>query len=150
MIQSEEDLVQENYGLAISISKRFYNPNSVYSFEDLIQISLMAMIKAHRQYNSDKSVFSTFATHCIRNDLMKFINKNKTDLNTDLVETTFENKSDIDEITPKNLSAEEAGVFYYKKYGYKDVEIRNILDISPSRMKTITQSCFDKIVKANA
>lgn len=150
MIQSEDDLVKENYGLAVSIAKKFYRKNSLYSFEDLIQIGLMAMVKAHRQYNSDKSVFSTFATYCMRNDLIKFVKKNRTDLNIDLIETTFENKDTIDEITPKNLTVEEAGVFYYKGCGYKDVEIRRILDLSPNRMKNITQSCFDKIVRANA
>lgn len=150
MNESEDDLVKENYGLAVSISKRFYKKNSVYSFEDLVQISLLAMIKAHRQYNSGKSVFSTFATYCMRNDLIKFVNKNKSHLSIDLVDTSFNDKVSIDEITPSNLTVEEAGIFYYKGCGYRDVEIRRILDFTPTRMKTVTQSCYDKIVRANA
>jgi RNA polymerase sigma factor (sigma-70 family) len=150
MIQSEEDLVKENYGLAISIAKKFYKKNSLYAFEDLVQISLMAMIKAHRQYNSDKSVFSTFATYCMRNDLIKFVKKNRTDLNVDLVNSAVEDKVSVDEITPTNLTTEEAGVFYYKRCGYRDVEIRRILELTPTDLKNITKSCFDKIVRANA
>lgn len=150
MIQSEEDLVKENYGLAISIAKKFYKKNSLYAFEDLVQISLMAMIKAHRQYNSDKSVFSTFATYCMRNDLIKFVKKNRTDLNVDLVNSAIEDEASMDEIVPTNLNNNEAGVLFYKRAGYKDVEIRRILDLTPTQLKNVTKSCFDKIVRANA
>lgn len=150
MIQSEADLIEENYGLAVSISNKFYKANSLYSFEDLIQVSLLAMIKAHRQYNEDKAVFSTFATYCMRNDLIKFVNKNKSTINIDSIDIPFEKETTIDDISPKNLTNEEAEVLRYKKDGYKDVEIRRKLKISPARMKAITQSCFDKIVRANA
>jgi len=150
MIKSEEDLIKENYGLAISLAKKFYKKNSLYSFEDLVQIGLIAMVKAHRQYNSDKSVFSTFATYCIRNDLIKFVKRNRNDLNVDLVNSPIEEKFDLDKITPANLTVLEAGVFYYKKSGYKDVEIRRILDLTPNDFKNITKSCFKKIVRANA
>ena len=150
MIQSETELIKENYGLAVSMVNKFYKTNSLYSFEDLLQISLLAMIKAHRQYNSDKALFSTFASYCMRNDLIKFVNKNTPTINMDIVDRPFEVDKEIDDMIPKNLTQEECYVLEYKRDGFKDVEIRRKLGISPSRMKAITKSCFDKIVRANA
>ena len=74
MKKTEDQVIEENYGLAMSLARKFYRKTPSFSFEDLLQVSLMSMLKAHRKYNSDRSVFSTFATYCMRNDLIKFVN----------------------------------------------------------------------------
>jgi RNA polymerase sigma factor for flagellar operon FliA len=146
---NEDQVIKENYGLAVSLSLAFHKPGSGYEVDDLIQTALISMLKAHRKFNSDKSVFSTFATHCIKNDLIKFLKKNKP-LKLELFEKEHSKPIDIDDVLPDNLNTLELGIFYYKKCGYKDKEIRDILDLTINEYKKYTRSCHKKILIANA
>jgi RNA polymerase sigma factor (sigma-70 family) len=150
MKTTEDQVIEENYGLAMSLASKFYRKTPSFSFEDLLQVSLMSMLKAHRKYNSDRSVFSTFATYCMRNDLIKFVNKNK-DLKG-LIQKKPEDiqiKEDIDEVLPEGLAIKEQAIFFYKKCNYKDFEIRDILNLEKNEYKQIVKSCYQKISEAN-
>ena len=72
---SEEKMVIDNYGLVVSQSIKFITQKQ--DLDDYIQIGLIGLLKAIRNYNSEKSKFSTFATVCIRNEILKFIKKQK-------------------------------------------------------------------------
>lgn len=156
MEKKEEEIIEENKGMVIDLVSRFYKKSPMYEFEDLLQVALIAMVKAHRAYETDKSLFSTFATVCMRNDLIKFINKNKKTKDREVtLSSPMENKlfskteEDCDEYIPDNLTPEEMAIFYYKKRGYKDAEIRDILDTSRKDYKEIVKSCFKKVVESN-
>ena len=128
----------------------------MYDFNDLLQVALMSMVKAHRAYETDKSLFSTFATVCMRNDLIKFINKNRSlkSRETPLYDSVseklwFNNEESSEELVPDNLTDKESGVFYYKKRNYKDKEIREILDLNRLDYRKVVNSLFKKIVDSN-
>ena len=72
---SEESLVIENYGLVVSQALKLVVQKQ--DLDDYIQVGLMGLLKAIRNYNPEKSKFSTFATVCIRNEILKFIKKKK-------------------------------------------------------------------------
>jgi len=157
MLNKEEDVIEENKGMAIDLVNRFYNKSPMYDFEDLLQVALMSMVKAHRAYETDKSLFSTFATVCMRNDLIKFINKNKTPKNKEIPlsdpmknHLLSETEDDSDEYVPDSLTPQEMAIFYYKKRGYKDIEVRDILGVSRKEYKQIVTSCFKKVIDSNA
>ena len=142
MLNKEEDVIEENKGMAIDLVNRFYNKSPMYDFEDLLQVALMSMVKAHRAYETDKSLFSTFATVCMRNDLIKFINKNKKPKNKEIPlsdpmknHLLSETEDDSDEYVPDSLTPQEMAIFYYKKRGYKDIEVRDILGVSRKEYK---------------
>lgn len=150
MNKTEDQVVEENYGLAMSMARKFYRKTPTFAFEDLLQVALMSMLKAHRKYNSGKSAFSTFATYCIRNDLIKFVNKNK-DLRQ-LAQKKPEHihiKEDVEEVLPETLTTKEQAIFFYKKCNYKDFEIRDILNLEKKSYKDMVKSCYKKISEAN-
>ena len=156
MSNKEEEIIEENKGMVIELVNRFYKKSPMYEFEDLLQVALIAMVKAHRAYETDKSLFSTFATICMRNDLIKFVNKNKKTKDREVtlsspMENNFFSKTeeDYDEYIPDDLTSEEMAIFYYKKVGYKDFEIRDILGASKKEYREIVKSCFKKVAKSN-
>ena len=153
MKNTENDFINENYGLAISLARKFYSHGHNYDFEDIIQVALMSMLKAHRKHDPSRSVFSTFATFCIRNDLIKFIkkqNKNRDIALSDFLGsfTTYD-KTAIDEVLPDDLDIEEQAIFYYKRSNYKDMEIRDILDMSKKDYKAKVRSFYNKLRAVN-
>ena len=149
MKNTEDDFIKENYGLAVSLARRLYSRNHNYDFEDIIQVALMSMLKAYRKHDPKRSVFSTFATFCIRNDLIKFIkkqHKNK-DMPAGEIFSSIEtyDKNDIEEILPDNLDIQEQAIFYYKRSNYKDMEIRDILNMSKQEYKSKIRLCYNKL-----
>ena len=149
---SEDTFIKQNYGLASQIVRKFYFKNSSYEYEDMMQVALMAMLRAYRRHDPQKSKFSTFATFCIRNDLIKLIkkhNKNKTVLSGDMTQSSYQETDDIFELIPNNLTNNEFAIFYYKTMNYKDKEIRDILDLSIENYKIESQSLIEKINISN-
>jgi len=153
MKNTENDFIQDNYGLAVSVARKFYSHNYKYDFDDIMQVALMSMLKAHRKHDPERSVFSTFATFCMRNDLIKFLKKNNKNKDIPAGElfsgiTTYD-KSDIEEVLPDDLDVQEQAIFYYKRSNYKDMEIRDILDMSKPEYKTKVRSFYNKLRVVN-
>ena len=57
MKNTENDFINENYGLAISLARKFYSHGHNYDFEDIIQVALMSMIKAYRKIDKSSLLF---------------------------------------------------------------------------------------------
>ena len=70
----EEQLIKKHYGLVVSQALRFIGEDKQL-LEDYIQVGLIGLLKAIRKYDEDRSKFSTFASVCIRNELINFINR---------------------------------------------------------------------------
>ena len=124
MKNTENDFIQDNYGLAVSLARKFYSHSHKYDFEDIVQVALMSMLKAHRKHDPKRSVFSTFATFCMRNDLIKFVkkhNKNKDIPAGELFSgiTTYD-KSDIEEILPELEDSEPINFLIQLNYKVVD------------------------------
>ena len=54
-------------------------------------------------------------------------------------------KNDIEEIFPDNLDIQEQAIFYYKRSNYKDMEIRDILNMSKQEYKSKIRLCYNKL-----
>ena len=69
---STQKLVEDNYGLVLSIVKRFQNRGA--EKEDLIQIGSIGLIKAIQNFNTDYDVmFSTYAVPMIAGEIKRFL-----------------------------------------------------------------------------
>ena len=69
---TEEELVKNNMGLVLGISKRFFGRG--YDCEDIIQIGTIGLIKAIRKFDKSYNVcFSTYAVPLIIGEIKRFI-----------------------------------------------------------------------------
>ena len=126
----EELLVQQHYGLVVSQALSFCGRTNL--LEDCIQVGLIGLLKAIRNYDPDRSKFSTFATICIRNEILRFKNKNKKHNNClHIVDNiSYCDKTPIWEFLPDNLSKEELTILDLKKASFTKKEICDMLSCS--------------------
>lgn len=126
----ENLLVQRHYGLVVSQALSFCRQTNL--LEDCIQVGLIGLLKAIRNYDPDKSKFSTFATVCIRNEILRFKNKNKKHNNcTRIIEDiAYCEKSPMWEFLPDSLSREEFIILDLKKENFTKKEMCEMLDCS--------------------
>ena len=124
----EELLVQQHYGLAVSQALLFCSRGNC--LEDCIQVGLMGLLKAIRNYDPEKSKFSTFATICIKNEILRIKNKNKkhgkcTNIIGDI---EYYGETKIWEILPDNLDEEEHAVLKLMQANFTKREICETLN----------------------
>ena len=69
------DIIKENKGLICSIINKYTN---YYEFDDLYQASIIGIIKAYNNYNSENNVkFTTYAYKYILSEVVSFVNNSK-------------------------------------------------------------------------
>ena len=148
---TENEVVKENYGLAVDVANRYFYPSNSYSLEDLIQCALMGIAKAHRRYEPDhkprKTKFSTFATVCARNEILKFLKTVKREPYPFKQESTCRHE-ELWELLPSNLSNRERTVTELKIEGHSNYEIAEITGISRQSLPLIINSAYNKIGKS--
>ena len=67
-------LIEHNLRLVVYIAKRF--DNTGIDLEELISIGSMGLIKAVKNYNSEKNIkLATFASRCIENEILMYLRK---------------------------------------------------------------------------
>lgn len=67
-------LIEHNLRLVVYIAKRF--DNTGIDMEELISIGSMGLIKAVKNYNSEKNIkLATFASRCIENEILMYLRK---------------------------------------------------------------------------
>ena len=68
-------LIKENKGLICSMIKKYA---TYYEFDDLYQVSIIGIMKAWDNYQSDKNVkFTTYAYKYILSEILSFVNNSK-------------------------------------------------------------------------
>lgn len=153
----EEQLVHTHYGLVVSQALRFSNNRS--SIEDHIQIGLIGLLKAIRNYDPEKSKFSTFATVCIRNEIFRYTRKNKPkNIPLDIRTSSIINRTDdwympseeIWEYLPDGLTEKEKLVLQMKFENYTHKEIADIICCSKGRVKNILKKIITLLQRVNA
>lgn len=72
-----EQMIEDNKRLVFKIANSIYRKNKLFSKEDLIQVGFLALCKSGHKYDETRGKVSTFITHCVRNDILKFIKSNK-------------------------------------------------------------------------
>jgi len=152
----EEQLVHTHYGLVVSQAVRFSNNRSLT--EDYIQIGLIGLLKAIRNYDPEKSKFSTFATVCIRNEIFRYTRKNKPkNIPLDARTSTIINRTDdwytptegIWEYLPDGLTEKEKLVLRMKFENYTHKEIADTICCSKGRIKNILKKIITLLQRVN-
>ena len=154
----EEQLILTHYGLVVSQALKFIG-NDKQLLEDYIQVGLIGLLKAIRKYDKNRSRFSTFATTCIKNELINFVNRSikrdkklKVIYNTDLLLTlsekyTTETSDDFDVITDLlTLLTDEQKLIVTKKIqNYSDGEISELIGCSRLSLRNKIRTIIDTI-----
>ena len=148
--ESENQKIKENYGLVVSLALSFsrsYNQD----LEDYIQVGLIGLLKAIRKHDPERSKLSTYATVCIRNEIVKYANKNKKKQFNASLENQADNsyQDSFWEYEPDSLSEQERTLLYMKRDNYSYKEISEELEYSKSYTKELAKRVFNKINEAN-
>ena len=91
MDKKVELMIEKNKKLIYSIANSIYIKNKLFSKEDLIQVGFLSLCKSGHKYDETRGKVSTFITHCVRNDMIKFIKSNK--MQSDLLYSENQNLS---------------------------------------------------------
>jgi RNA polymerase sigma factor (sigma-70 family) len=86
-----EKMIEDNKRLIYSIANSIYIKNKLFTKDDLIQVGFLALCRSGHKYDETRGKVSTFITHCVRNDMLKFIKSNK--LQGDLIYSENKNLS---------------------------------------------------------
>ena len=148
--EHENQKIKDNYGLVVSQALSFsrsYNQD----LDDYIQVGLIGLLKAIRKHDPERSKLSTYATVCIRNEIVKYVNKNKKKQFNACLENQVDNsyQDSFWEYTPDSLSEQEKTLLYMKRDNYSYKEISEELEYSKSYTKELAKRVFNKINEAN-
>lgn len=113
----------ENQKLVYDIvHKKFKNYINTIGFDDLVQTGIVGLIKAEQKYNPEIGKFSTYAYHCIKNEIIRFVrqetrvvNKSKKSILHDDNQADF---NDIYQHVEQKLSKKEQE--YLKDYCFNN------------------------------
>lgn len=149
-----EQMIEENKKLVYKIANSIYIKNKLFSKDDLIQVGFLALCKSGHKYDETRGKVSTFITHCVRNDMIKFIKSNK--LQSDLLYTENQNLSysnnhnlsclDYNDICCAKTDIEQE-IVKMKINGETNKKIAETLDISPNRVSKILSSMKTRMEK---
>tara|TARA_R110002020_G_scaffold40201_1_gene119051 strand:- start:2205 stop:2678 length:474 start_codon:yes stop_codon:yes gene_type:complete len=147
-LKSEQQQVMDNYGLVVSQALAFCSSRSS-DLEDYIQSGLIGLLKAIRKHDPKRSKLSTYATTCIRNEIIKYINKNK---KHNVKKVTLEDievpeKSiDWDTLTD-SLSEEEKSILKLRLGNNSYREISDNMELSRNYIKSSMKTILIKLRK---
>lgn len=149
-----EQMIEDNKKLVYKIANSIYIKNKLFSKDDLIQVGFLALCKSGHKYDETRGQVSTFITHCVRNDMIKFIKSNK--LQSDLLYTENQNLSysnnhnlsciDYNDICCAKTEIEKK-IVKMKIDGETNKKIAEALDISPNRVSKILSSMKTRMEK---
>lgn len=149
-----EKLIEDNQRLVISIANFLYRKNRVFSKEDLIQVGFLALCKNGHKYDPARGKVSTFITHCVKNDMIKFIKSNKIN-NMNLIDyngfdCARKHESvilDVDDYV--TVSEIEKSVVKMKQEGESNKNIASKLKVNPNRISKILSTIRKRVEKQN-
>ena len=149
----EEQLVRDNYGLVVSQALSFLSDNKI-PLEDYIQAGLIGLLKSIRKFEEKKSKFSTFASVCIKNEMLNLKRKNKKDLvifNDDLVSINHPEymASNFFEYLPDHLTEEDKFIIKLKLTNHTNSEIADFLSCSKSTVSNKIRRIIKVIKESN-
>lgn len=138
---AKEQLLLSNKGLVFHYLKRIGQLQN----EDLFQIGMIGLLKAINTFDNTKNVaFSTYASTCIKNEILQTLRKNK------LAIVSFEEWMNLDNqfeeksickadflFLLKSLSERERKILIMRFSGCSQENIGNVLGISQARVSRI-------------
>ena len=158
--EQEEQLVETNMPLVVSLVKSFRPPNST-EFEEYLQCGSIGLLKAIRKHNPTIAKLSTIAWYYIRWEIIRYMNKAfkiqrlHTEASNYLLNKTniVQNKpisSELFELLPTNLNQSEQTVILMRHQGYTFQEIGTTLgNYTRGWASKLYKSAIEKIKSAN-
>jgi RNA polymerase sigma factor (sigma-70 family) len=149
-----EKMIDDNKKLVYSIANSIYINNKLFSKEDLIQVGFLALCKSGHKYDEARGKVSTFITHCVRNDMIKFIKSNR--LQSDLIYTensnlSYNNNSGLSCLDHEDICCAktevEKDILKMKINGETNKNIAAKLNISPNRVSKIISAMRSRMDK---
>jgi RNA polymerase sigma factor (sigma-70 family) len=139
----ETQLVNKHYGLVVSQAVRLSSQRN--DLEDYMQVGFIGLLKAIRNYDPDKSQFSTFATVCIRNEIFRYMRKNKKKpINFSFKKDNwYTTKEELWELIPDCLNEKEKLVLKMKSENYTHKEIAEKLSCPKGQIKHIVRKIIE-------
>lgn len=151
-----EQMIEDNKKLVYSIANSIYINNKLFSKEDLIQVGFLALCKSGHKYDETRGKVSTFITHCVRNDMIKFIKSNKLQgdlLYTDNYNMSYNTSSDLSCLDYNDMCCAktdiEKQIIDMKISGETNKNIAAILEISPNKVSKIIKTMKSRMDKRN-
>ena len=144
----ENLLVHKHYGLVVSQALLFCGRKNNL-LEDCIQVGLIGLLKAIRNYDSEKSKFSTFATVCIRNEILKFMKKQSRQNRRITLRETPKKEILLWEFQPDNLTEDELDILDMKLQNHTYKEISEAMCCNKNEIKQKVKKILKKIREAN-
>lgn len=139
-----EKMIEDNKRLVYKIANSMYVKNKVFSKDDLIQVGFLALCKSGHKYDATRGKVSTFITHCVRNDMLKFIKSNKLQgellysENTNLSYNTSGNLECMDHYDFCCAKTElEKNIVKMKIEGKNNKSIASELNVSPNKVSKL-------------
>tara|TARA_R110002051_G_scaffold299267_1_gene366390 strand:- start:504 stop:995 length:492 start_codon:yes stop_codon:yes gene_type:complete len=139
----ETQLVNKHYGLVVSQAIRLSSQKN--DLEDYMQVGFIGLLKAIRNYDPDKSQFSTFATVCVRNEIFRYMRKNKKKpINLpSKKDDWYTTKEELWELLPDCLTEKEKLVLKMKAENYTHQEIAEELSCQKGQIKHIVRKIIE-------
>lgn len=70
---TKNEMIAENVGLVYGLAHKYYKTNTAYTFDDLVQVGMLAICEKIDRFDESRGGLSTFLTHCIRNEMFKYM-----------------------------------------------------------------------------
>lgn len=119
--KEQEELVIKNRGLVYHIVNKFYVSNTDY--EDIVSIGTIGLVKAAATFNSSKKIkFATYATHCIRNEILMYFRKKKLHIHDISLNTTISTDDEGNTLTLDNI------LIMSSEYFTEQIEAKDIFE----------------------
>lgn len=143
-----EQVINDNQGLVVSVANKLYRKNKLYSRGDLEQIGYLSLAKSLHKYDESRGKLSTFMVTCIKNDMLKFMKKNKLQ-NQSFPETeTYKSIEDMSIISDYETNDPVYNEVLRRKYnGESNKSICSTMNISKSKLKKIIDSIKQRILE---
>ena len=151
-----EKMIEDNKRLVYSIANSIYMKNKLFSKEDLIQVGFLSLCKSGHKYDETRGKVSTFITHCVRNDMIKFIKSNKIQgelLYTGNYNMSYSSDPDLSCLDYKDICCVktelEKEIVDMKISGETNKNIASKLNISPNKVSKIITAMKSRMDKRN-
>lgn len=150
MFMNEDELLEKYSKLVYKVAHTYCKNTEL--FDDCTQEGFLALINAARTFDESRGTqFTTYATTCVRNQILGFLNGERKNTCIEIPEDTVSPEEDIDakvtcDMLLNRLSEKSRDIveMHYLK-GYSMAEIAEVYGCTPQRICTIIQKALNKM-----
>jgi len=132
-----EKIIEQNKNLIKNIARKYFVKNSVFSIEDLEQVGYLSLTKNYKKYDPQRASITTFITVCVKNDIIKYIKKQKIKKQPQykMGEASYVQNDLIGDITPSDPDIKN--IIEMKSHGFSIREISDKTNKSEKQIRRL-------------